>query len=301
MAKIMLKDGGTGQELLKRSSMPPHPLWSAKVMMDEPDIVQGLHEDFLRAGARIITLNTYSATPERLAREGVPEMFAPLQTRAIELAQAARDAAGTADTKIAACLSPLHGSYRPDMTKTSADLLPLFREVVAGQAAACDLIICETLSSISEVKAATQAAVETGKPTWVALSLTDDGSATLRSGEALTDALLALEGMGATGVMLNCSKPEVVDANIATLSQTGLPFGGYANGFTAIDALHIGGTVEGLRARQDVTPKAYAKFAMGWIEQGARCVGGCCEVGPEHIAKLAEDLQSAGHTIVGEL
>ncbi len=301
MTNIILKDGGTGQELLARSSMPPHPLWSCKVMMEEPGIVQGVHADYIRAGARLITLNTYSVTPERLEREGVPELFVPMQKRAIELAQAARNEAGVKGVKIAGCLPPLHGSYRPDMSKSHADLLPLYREIVAGQVEASDIVIAETLSSIAEITSAAQAGVETGLPTWVFMTLNDDDSATLRSGEALSDALTALKDFGVAGVGLNCCKPEVMAANLARVQALGLPTGAYANGFTGIDALEIGGTVDGLQARRDLSPAAYADFAMGWVDNGLSFVGGCCEVGPAHIEELAKQLEVAGHNIVGML
>ena len=67
---ITLLDGGMGQELLKRSSQEITPLWSTQVMIDEPEIVRDLHADFIRAGARVISLNSYTMTPERLARDG---------------------------------------------------------------------------------------------------------------------------------------------------------------------------------------------------------------------------------------
>ena len=75
MVDITLLDGGMGQELLKRSANPAHPMWSAKVLLDEPGIVQSVHEDYIKAGADVITLNTYSVTPERLQRDGKPEWF----------------------------------------------------------------------------------------------------------------------------------------------------------------------------------------------------------------------------------
>ncbi len=297
--RVILKDGGTGQELLARSSMPPHPLWSCKVMMEEPEIVQAVHADYIRAGARLITLNTYTVTPERLDREGEPDMFAPLQQRAIDLVHAAREEVGIEGVKIAGCLSPLHGSYRPDMAMGHADLLPLYREIVAGQVEASDLILAETLSSIAEVTSAAQAGVETGLPTWVFMTLADDDSGTLRSGEPLAEAVAALAGSGVAGIGLNCCKPEVVDANLATVQGAGLPTGAYANGFTGIDALEIGGTVDTLTARKDLTPEAYAAFAMGWANSGLSLIGGCCEVGPAHIARLAQHLGVAGHDVVG--
>ncbi|MEO9461001.1 MAG: homocysteine S-methyltransferase family protein [Marinomonas sp.] len=298
MTKVVLKDGGSGQELIRRSAMPPHPLWSAKVMMEEPDIVQGVHEDFIRAGARLITLNTYTATPERLAREGVPEMFEPLQSKAVELLRAARHAVGAEGVRIAGCLPPLHGSYKPDMSRGHNDLLPAYREIADIQAEASDVLLGETLSSVAEVTAAAQAGVETGVPTWVAISLSDDDSASLRSGEPLTRALDALEGSGVAGVMLNCSRPEVITANIATLLARSWPVGAYANAFTGIAALEIGGTVSELKARQDMTPEGYADFAMGWVALGAALVGGCCEVGPDHIAVLAQRLRQGGYEVL---
>ena len=83
MSRVILTDGGMGQELVRRSSSAPTPLWSARVLIDEPDLVRDLHREFIEAGARVVTINTYSATPERLAREGVPELFKELQARGI--------------------------------------------------------------------------------------------------------------------------------------------------------------------------------------------------------------------------
>ncbi|PSL21285.1 homocysteine S-methyltransferase family protein [Shimia abyssi] len=298
MSEIILKDGGTGQELIRRSSMAPHPLWSAKVMMEEPDIVQSVHEDFIRAGARLITLNTYSATPERLAREGVAEMFVPLQTRAVELVQRACEAVGENGVRIGGCLPPLHGSYRPDMMRSHNDLLPAYREIADMQAPHADVMIAETLASVAEATAAAQAGVETGVPTWVGMTLNDDDSGKLRSGEPLAAALDRLAGLKLAGVMLNCSKPEVVTDNLQALLQTRFPVGAYANAFSGISALEIGGTVSELKARADMTPSDYADFAMGWVAQGATFVGGCCEVGPAHIRELAQRLKADGHIII---
>ncbi len=103
---------------------------------------------------------------------------------------------------------------------------------------------------------------------------------------------------GANAVLINCSWPEAVTAGQAALAKTGLPHGGYANGFTKADALQIGGTVSHLTTRNDLGPDAYGDHAMAWIEAGASIVGGCCEVGPAHIAALAERLKNNGFTAV---
>ena len=97
MKKIVLLDGGMGQELMRRSSSRPHPLWSAKVLYDEPELVEDVHLDFIKAGAKVITINTYSVTPERLERDGDLDLFEKLQQRALSVAQKARDKSGISD------------------------------------------------------------------------------------------------------------------------------------------------------------------------------------------------------------
>jgi len=93
--------------------------------------------------------------------------------------------------------------------------------------------------------------------------------------------------------LLNCSKPEAIGAAWSSLASGKGPIGAYANGFTSVNALDPGGTVDALSARHDLGPEEYANFAIQWIEQGAGIIGGCCEVGPEHIAAIARRLQAA--------
>jgi S-methylmethionine-dependent homocysteine/selenocysteine methylase len=293
MTTITLTDGGMGQELLRRSKTPPTPLWSARVLMDEPDLVRDLHAEFIRAGARVITINSYAATPERLAREGEAERFKPLQKRAIDLAQAARDAADEGeDVLIAGCLPPLFGSYHPVLTIPFDETLSIYRRIVAEQAERVDLMLCETMASAEEARAAAIAAVESGKPVWVSWTLADDGPPRLRSGETLASAARALADIPLAARLVNCCRPEAVDAALSDLVALGGTVGAYANAFTAVEALKHGGTADVLAAREDLTPTAYADFAMRWVDRGATIVGGCCEVGPEHIAVLRARLQS---------
>ncbi|MEZ2333647.1 homocysteine S-methyltransferase family protein [Mesorhizobium sp. RCC_202] len=297
MTSIILTDGGMGQELVRRSSSEPTPLWSARVLIDEPDLVRDLHAEFIRAGARVITINTYSATPERLAREGAEDLFKPLQKRGIELARQARDEAG--DVAIAGCLSPLFGSYAPALTISFEETLDIYRRIVAEQAEGVDLFLCETMASTEEAHAAVTAASESGKPVWVSWTLADHGAPRLRSGETVAEAASALDGLTVAARLLNCCRPEAITAALPELIGLGGPVGAYANGFTSVEALEHGGTVDVLHARHDLDPKAYADQAIGWVDGGAQIVGGCCEVGPAHIAALRDRLVQAGHQISG--
>ena len=300
---VTLLDGGMGQELLKRSKQPAHPMWSAKVLLDEPEIVEAAHIDFIKAGANVITINSYSATPERLARDsgdpdGADDLFIKLQARAIELAQSAREKAKPKyEVKIAGCLPPLYGSYKPESAPSEDVMLDMYHRIVAQQSKDVDFIICETMSSIAEGRASATAAIDCGLPVWLAYSLADDMEMTLRSGESLVDAIEAVSKIDIDAVLLNCSVPEAISTAMPTLQTVKGLKGAYANAFTSITALNLGGTVDGLKAREDLGPEAYAQFAMNWVSQGVRIIGGCCEVGPKHIAYLRDELLKAGYKI----
>ena len=293
---IVLLDGGVGQELYRRSTRPAAPLWSVQVMMDEPHLVEAVHLDFIEAGARIITVNTYTATPHRLTREGLPDKFEALQGAAFAAAASAREKSGQA-VRIAGCLPPLVGSYRADLTPPEDECLANYRRIVAVQADHVDLFLCETMLSAAEARAATVAAAESGKPVWTALSVDDADGSVLRSGEGVAEGARAAVDAGADAVLINCSSPEAVATAMPLLAGIGVPFGGYANGFVSIAAMQPGGTVEALEARDDLGPATYADHAMGWIASGAAIVGGCCEIGPGHIAALRQRLAAEGHEL----
>ncbi|MGE4534477.1 homocysteine S-methyltransferase family protein [Halomonas sp.] len=294
--RIVLLDGGMGQELRRRSERPATPLWSAQVMLDEPQLVVAAHRDFIDAGARVIITNNYSATPQRLARDGDPALFAPLQAAALEAARQAREQSGRA-VRIAGCLPPLVASYHHELVPDDATCLRDYRRLVEVQAEEVDLLICETMTLTRGALAATRAAVERQVPVWVAFSVDDADGTRLRSGEPLAEAARAVVAAGATAVLVNCSVPEAVTTAMAQLAGLGVPFGGYANGFTSAADLAPGGTVEGLEARRDLNPERYAEHACDWVAQGATLVGGCCEVGPAHIAALAARLVALGYRL----
>ena len=294
---ITLLDGGMGQELLKRSSKDITPLWSTQVMIDEPDIVRDVHIDYIFAGARVITLNAYTMTPERLARDGQIEDFEKLQVAAINAAISAREAAGIPEVKIAGCLPPLVASYHAEVTPKYEAMLKSYSKIVAIQAPHVDVFLCETMSSIAEAKAALVAAKESGLPVWVSLTIEDNDQGLLRSGEALLDAVAMLDEFGADAKLLNCSKPEAILASWSKMkSDQGLT-GAYGNGFTSVDSLKPGGTVKSMQSRTDLGPAAYAEFAMEWVTNGAGLIGGCCEVGPAHIAELSKRLTENGYSV----
>ena len=88
--KVTLIDGGMGQELVLRSEEPPTGLWATQILLDKPELVRGVHDDYFAAGAEIATTNTYAILRDRLARHDIEDRFEKLHQAACEIACAAR-------------------------------------------------------------------------------------------------------------------------------------------------------------------------------------------------------------------
>ena len=285
---ITILDGGMGQELLARSAAPATGLWSAQILLDDPDLVRTVHTDYLAAGADVITTNSYILHRDRLAPFGVEDRFEQLNALACRLAVEARDACGAG--LVAGSLGPSVRSYRPDLALPEDEAIEVFAEIARLHAPYVDLLLCETMSSIEQARGAVLGARTVGLPVWLAVTVDDDDGTRLRSGQDLSLVVELCHSMSLDTVLVNCSIPEAVDMAVDALTGGGLRVGAYANGFTRInDAfLEPGATVEVLEKREDLDPEAYAGFAADWVSKGAGIVGGCCEVGPAHIALLAK-------------
>jgi len=298
MARITLLDGGMGQELVARSGDEPTPLWATRVMIDHPDLVRAIHDDYFAAGATIATTNTYAVHHDRLDHFGLDHRFEELHRAALSAARAARDAHGSG--RIAGSIGPLVATYRDDVVLPAEEAAPKIAEVARLLAPEVDVILLETLSTVAQADGALKGAVQPGKPVWLSVSVHDRQGDHLRSGEPLEDLRRLVDHYQPEAVLANCSVPEVMQDAMGVLGTFGRPFGAYANGFTHISDrfLQNAPTVKELTHRQDLTPERYAEFALGWVGQGATIVGGCCEVGPAHIAELARQIRARGHAIV---
>ncbi len=166
---LIVLDGGMGQELINRKASAQGVLWSARALFDHPEVVQAVHEDYIRAGADVITTNSYACIRNNFEPEGLLDRLGEMNRLSAELAQRARDSAGKS-VKIAGSLGPQRGSYRPDLVGSYQETEALYREQAEFLAPHVDLFICETLSCIVEARAAVVAASKTGKPVWLSWS-----------------------------------------------------------------------------------------------------------------------------------
>jgi S-methylmethionine-dependent homocysteine/selenocysteine methylase len=296
---ITILDGGMGRQLSRMGAPFRLPEWSALALIEAPQFVSDAHAAFIHAGAQIITTNTYAVAPARIGEE----RFAAEGRRLADLAgRLARTAADHADhtVRVAGSLPPVFESYRPDLF--DADRAPAILDVlIAGLAPHIDLWLIETQSSTTEAGVAIGAAQKTGLPIWVSYTLRDEmgrrGPAQLRSGETAEQAVAFGLEHGAQAILFNCSQPEVMDeavrAAAGIICGSGSPavrLGVYANAFEPeASAVEPYAGISALR--DDVTPDRYLQWASSWVRSGATIIGGCCGIGPEHIAALAAHLR----------
>ncbi len=280
---ITLLDGGMGKTLEANGAPFRQPEWSALALIESPEHVTEAHEQFVAAGADIITTNNYAVVPfhigERFEAEGV--------TLTSLSASLARAAAGP-NTRVAGSIPPLYGSYEPDRFDPTTAPAQL-QMIVDALAADVDLFVCETQSSTAEAAASLTAASSHGKPMWVSYTLDDDSPdvSVLRSGESLDVAIATARDHGANAVLFNCSQPEIITAALprAVELAEGLAVGAYSNAFVPKPKEYAANEVV-LGHRDDLNPVGYLSFVDQWVEVGATIVGGCCGIMPPHIAAM---------------
>jgi S-methylmethionine-dependent homocysteine/selenocysteine methylase len=293
MDEVILLDGGTGRELKRMGAPFAQPEWSALALIQAPDFVSRVHDAYVAAGADVITTNSYAVVPFHIGPERFAEQGEALAYLAGRLARRSADGAGR-PVAVAASLPPACGSYRPDLFEARA-ARPILEALIAGLAPWADRWLAETLSAIEEAELARAALGRDPRPLWLSFTLDDGpgrgGAPRLRSGQSVGDAVAAALRLDAQAVLFNCSQPEVmaaaVDAARARLDREGadLPIGVYANAFPP-QRPDAAANESLLDIRADLTPEGYLGFARTWRARGARILGGCCGIGPEHIAAI---------------
>jgi S-methylmethionine-dependent homocysteine/selenocysteine methylase len=290
---ITILDGGISRELQKLGAPFRQPEWSALALIETPDLVGAAHDLFAAAGATIITTNSYAIVPFHIGKERFASDGARLAALCGQLARSAADKCGI---KVAASLPPVLGSYRPDLFNPS-EARSILDVLIAGLSPYGDIWLAETLSTLAEAQLIAEILADDARPLWLSFTLDDTAGApiaTLRSGESVKAAAELAKAAGAAALLFNCSKPEVMDAAVrqamAALNGSDIAIGVYANGFGEEDDGVAANEV--IRAiRPDLDPPRYLAWAQAWVESGATIVGGCCGIGPDHIAALAGGLR----------
>lgn len=293
---VVILDGALATELERRGADLRDPLWSAKLLIENPDLIRQLHYDYLAAGADVITTASYQASFEGFARRGIDaSQAAALLRLSVDLACQARDAfwgdaanrRGRPRPLVAASVGPYgaflaDGSeYRGDYGLTVEELMAWHRPRLAVLAAAgADLLACETLPCLAEGEALARLLPELpAASAWLAFSCRD--GAHIAHGEPLAAAAeLAEQTPQVIAVGVNCTPPRFVAALLRTArSATNKALLCYPNsGETWDNANHC--WVDSPDAGD------FAAAALSWRDAGARLIGGCCRTTPEDIRRL---------------
>lgn len=299
MTDITLLDGGMGKALDEAGAPFRQPEWSALALMEDPQWVERVHQDFVDAGADVLITNNYAVVPFHLG-DRCDDLLEELTDLSGRLARAVADRSHRL-IRVAGSIPPLFGSYEPENFDPVA-APPLLDRITDALAPHVDLFVAETQGSIAEARASFAAAARHGRPIWISATLEDGGgpagvaahvdTPTLRSGESVEAFVAAMRDAGAAAVLFNCSQPEVMRSAIA-VARSVLPeavaVGAYANAFDDKPSGYAANELL-MTHRADIEDGGYTTFVHEWIDAGATIVGGCCGIMPRHIALLRATL-----------
>jgi len=281
----LLLDAAMGTELERRGASTRLPLWSARALLECPELVLAIHRGEVAAGAEILTANTFRTHRRTLAREGLEDRSAELTRTAVSLAREAASEAGR-PVFVVGSLSPLEDCYRPDLTPPGEAIereQALQAQCLA--AAGVDGILVETQNTVRELAAAARWARATGLP--VIASMVTDGRGCLLSGEPIEEAVGSVASLRVEALSINCVPAGNLSGDLQrlALAAPGVPLGAYGNlgPPSGEDRTVFAGAV---------SPEEYAALAREWLAIGARVVGGCCGTGASHTAALRRMLDS---------
>jgi len=298
---LVILDGGLATELESRGASIDDPLWSARLLMEDPGLIRQVHYDYLEAGAHIITTASYQASFEGFARKGLPaEKAADMMRLSVQLAKDARadfirnHPAFRQPTPpqpaplVAASIGP-YGAFLADGSEYKGhyglsipQLMDFHRPRMAVLAeSGADLFACETIPCFEEGLALVQLLQEfPAMSAWISFSC-KDGQHVCDGGPYEDCAALADRSAQVIAIGINCTDPRFIESLIAIARHvTDTPIVTYPNKGESWDAVHkcwIPGP----------DPVDFLSAAPHWQAAGAVLIGGCCRTTPEDIRRLA--------------
>jgi homocysteine S-methyltransferase len=304
--EVVMLDGGLATTLEAAGHDLSGPLWSARLLAADPGAIVAAHRAFLAAGAEVVTTASYQLSAIGVRSVGGDTRDVDrLLSRSVELAREAiaghlADRTDTSDgedgrlPRVAASIGPYgavlaDGSeYRGRYGRTVGQLVDFHAPRLASLVAAGpDLLAVETIPSGTEVAALARVLAEVEVPVWVSLTVGPDGTTT-PEGEPLGEALAPVLHVAAVvAVGVNCCPPGIATQALETIVRA---------------CEHALVVYPNIGATWDAQARGWRPGAGGdllaelprWLAAGARMLGGCCGTGPEHLARLASAIATAG-------
>jgi S-methylmethionine-dependent homocysteine/selenocysteine methylase len=297
--EILLLDGGVSTEIRRRGVALDKNVWSGLATKTNPDEVRQVHEDYIKAGAQIITANTYSTARHVLESINLGQESKLLNLKSVQLAQQARDQVAKEEVFIAGSMSSMPPLTSHREVAVDGQIESSYQELAEGLAdAGVDLIIAEMMRDIENASIVIKAAVSTGLPVFIGFS-----------------AMMAENGVDVRSLRWKNADDTTSAHDFGEMVEILKPLGGEAAGIMHTRVEDIGPALEVLRQHwsgpllayaetgrlilpdwryEEVSsPEDYAAEIEGWIRHyGVQIVGGCCGTGPEHIRVLRQLLDS---------
>jgi homocysteine S-methyltransferase len=294
----MVLDGALATELEGRGADLKDPLWSAKCLIERPELIREVHLDYFRAGADVATTATYQATFEAFARRGIGgQVAARLMCDAVILALAARDEfwaieanrSGRLRPLVAASIGPYgamlaDGSeYRGHYALDDIALADFHRPRLRLLAhAGADLLACETIPCLREARVLASLLQDFPDVcAWISFSCKDGEHDC--EGEDIGMCAAELQGLPQiVAVGVNCTPPQYVASLLRRMhAETDKPLLVYPNSGECYDA-------SSKQWSGDPGARRFGEQARVWYSEGARLIGGCCRTGPEQIRSVKQ-------------
>ncbi|HYN49525.1 MAG TPA: homocysteine S-methyltransferase family protein [Thermoleophilaceae bacterium] len=295
-------DGAIGTELIDVSGERPEVeehLWGVTATVEDPAQVQAVHRRYVDAGCDVLSTNTWglptaARQPKlQLGQGSRPVHWMDVARQSVRLARAAAEEGGRAED--CAIAFSINGDVdTPDGQETIRLLARVFEEDPP------DLVLMETLSLVrSSTYATVERLLAMGLPLWLSFRRCRHGVCGVYGehwggpeGDAFGRDVRRFEEMGVSALLINCMPPDHVPGMVSWLRDfTDLPLGVYPN----LGYLSAGGW----RSETAIGGAEYGELALAWRDEGAQIVGGCCGVGPEHVAAARTALADTKRTSKG--
>ena len=292
--EVILLDGAVGMELQQIGIPMDSEAWCAAAILSHPDVIRDIHAQYINLGVDVIITNTFSSARYALEAAKLGEETVKINTKAVELAQQARDTNSAGKPVfIAGSISTfrLVGDGFTNFPMSETEAFAHFSEQAQVLAeAGVDLLVLEMMMDTTFAPICVEAAAMTGLPVWIGFSTaanTDRTEIKLRAGKegsSFCEDLTVFTTLGFDAATIMHTTPDITDLSLPILKKHWQgPFGAYPHArdnFTISDR-DLGNILQ---------PDQVAKLATRWISEGAQIIGTCCGFGPPYIRAIEEKL-----------
>ncbi len=290
--EIVLLDGGIGTEIEKQGVVMNDLAWCGIAHMEQPDTVRAVHESYINAGSDVITSNTFGTAPHVVKRIGLEDQTRKINTEAVTLALQARDNCSR-EVCVAASMSSMPAFDSPKVPSREE-----FREGYHQQAkmlaeAGAELIITEMMLDRLNASMVIEAANSVGLPVWIGMSASIDKNGEVSNyhdPQGFEFESMPFSDMAEELVAIGCDAAGIMHSRVDSVAPALAELGDIYQGskFAYAESGHF--VPPSWKFEHTISAEDYLDYSRKWLDAGARMIGGCCGIGPEHIKVLHENL-----------